>query len=173
MDKVQLYYGLNSLQALWAHIRFVCIRLGNGKNNCADLMMLRTAVAETMAGMYRDSTPLTCGVGLFQFDQIRFDDTIARQDADELLEVFYMFGYRLDQIELADLADDPLLSCIMARLAYKSVVAEIPLSIEEQAYYWKRHWNTYHPNAKGSIQGFLDKNAAIRQRLVANGVLFK
>ncbi|GAL07932.1 hypothetical protein JCM19237_312 [Photobacterium aphoticum] len=48
---------------------------------------------------------------------------------------------------------------IFARLRYKTVPESIPATLEGRAAYWKQHYNSYHPNAAGSSDGYISKCA--------------
>jgi hypothetical protein len=69
-----------------------------------------------------------------------------------------------------DAIKDPLINSLLARMS----LATIPdkegnigdLNRREQAEYWKKHWNTYAKNAKGSVGHFLGQRNALGQLLL-------
>lgn len=117
--------------------------------------MIGLCCVETNLGRYPDAHPDKWGVGLTQFDQIGFDDVKARTRNKDKIKLKNEFGYDLKELELADLADDPVLAICMARLKYKLIPSEIPADKLGQAKYWKRHYNT--EAGKGTVEKYLEK----------------
>lgn len=148
-------YGLKNKPEISVLARKVVSVFGGGYN--ATRMLIEIAAAETNSGEFADEHPDKIGVGLTQFDQIGFDDVQRRTRPKNKQRLKDMLGYDLDKLKLADLAYDPLLSLALTRLKLLLIPEEIPDSVEGRAKYWKKHWNTYHPNAKGTVEGYIEK----------------
>jgi len=131
--------------------------LGNGANNKAISMILETAGAETNKGSYYDKTKFS-GMGITQFDYSSFIDVIDRTRKENKDKILKYFDINIDWIKWEELRYNPLLSMIFTRLKYKLVTEEIPKNIEDRAKYWKRYYNSYAKNAKGTIEHYLEMN---------------
>jgi len=146
------YYGVYSLD----HIKSLAKEVvkGLGGNNNVYLQMLGTAAAETMCGTYPDDNPEKLGVGLYQHDNIRIVDIQQEGEQRHFDIVKDLWDYDIKNIKLSDLAYDPLLSTICARLGYKRVPAACPSNLIDQAIYWKKYWNT--EAGKGTVEHYLE-----------------
>lgn len=147
-------YGIKNKQEAVVIAKKVVSIFGGGHKTT--MMMLEFAATETHLGEYPDSHPEKWGVGLTQFDQIRFDDVVQRTRSRNRKMLKQHFGYDLHDIKLADLADDAVLAFCMTRLALKLIPEHNPTTLIGRARFWKKYWNTYHPNAKGTIEGYWD-----------------
>ncbi|AUR84135.1 hypothetical protein NVP1049O_26 [Vibrio phage 1.049.O._10N.286.54.B5] len=147
-------YGIENKQEAVVIAKKVVSIFGGGHKTV--MLMLEFAATETHLGTYPDRHPEKWGVGLTQFDQIRFDDVVNRTRGRNRRLLKQFFGYDLNSIKLADLADDALLAFCMTRLALKLVPESNPTTVSGRAHFWKKWWNTYHPNAKGTIEEYLD-----------------
>lgn len=150
-------YGLKNKSEISVLSRKVVGVFGGGYN--ATRALIEFAATETNSGEFPDAHPTLTGVGLTQFDQIGFDDVQQRTRPKNKQRLKDMLGYDLDKLKLADLAYDPLLALALTRLKLLLIPEEIPDSVEGRAKYWKKHWNTYHPNAKGTVEGYIAKVA--------------
>ena len=146
------YYGVNSLDHIKTLARQVCALLGGDRS--VQRMLIETTCPETHGGTYPDAHPDTKGVGLCQHDQINIDDLKLNGEARHFSAIKRTFGYDIMAIELADLAEDPLLSLICCRLSYKRIPAKVPATLIEIAIYWKRYYNT--EAGKGTIDHYLE-----------------
>ena len=117
-------------------------------------MLLETACAETALGKYADPTPNGAGHGLCQFDQIGFDDVKARTRQKDKNLIYVGFGYDINNCQLSDLDNDPLLSFIFCRLKFKLRPEPIPKTVEGRARYWKQFYNT--EAGKGTVEHYLE-----------------
>ncbi|WP_445364909.1 hypothetical protein ACJJJB_00110 (plasmid) [Microbulbifer sp. ANSA001] len=149
-------YGTTRPSQVLEMARDVCDVLGHGDNNNAVDILLETAAQESWLGEYKDRHAHKLGVGLTQFDQIGFDDVKARTSRKVIELIDQEFGVDISAVELRELAYSPLLSLIFCRLKYRLVPTVIPKALEERAHYWKRHYNTYHPNAKGTPEEYVN-----------------
>ena len=149
---MRYYYGVNSLNHVKRLARIVVNGLGGSEN--VYYQMLGTAAVETHCGQYPDDNPKSLGVGLYQHDQIRIDDIQQEGEQRHFDIVKNLWGYDIPSIKLAELAYDPLLSTICARLGYKRIPEACPSNILDQAVYWKKYWNT--GAGKGTIEHYLD-----------------
>lgn len=149
---MKYYYGVESLEQVKSIAKEVTEGLGGNDN--VYRQMMGTTATETHCGLYPDDNPESKGVGLYQHDQIRIDDIQQEGEQRHFDIVKKLWGYSIPNIVLADLAYDPLLSTICARLGYKRVPALCPSTTLEQAIYWKKYWNT--TAGKGTVDHYLD-----------------
>ena len=68
-------------------------------------------------------------------------------------------GIDIMLVEWDDLRYNQFLALLFTRLLYWLKGEAIPLTIEERAEYWKRHYNTYAPTAKGTPEHYLEMNS--------------
>ena len=95
--------------------------------------------------------------GIWQVDKVGFEDT---QDTNSHPGLVYKFakikekfGIEWSSVKWTDL-EKPLYSGLAARLFLSNITETIPSELEEQACYWKEHYNT--ENGKGTPQRFID-----------------
>lgn len=148
------FYGLQSEKHLTNVIKKVCEVFGGGIN--AVYLMIGTAAAETHYGRFPDRHPEKLGVGVMQCDEIALID-IQQHIRINDINAMHRLGYDIDNIQLHDLAYDPLLAVIIARLVYKRKPQAIPAyhDIYALGNYWKDHYNSHHPNAAGTPDKFV------------------
>lgn len=150
----KIYYGLNSRQDIFrAAAR--AVRTFGGDDDVFKLL-IGTCCTETDLGTFRDRHPDKAGVSLVQFDDIRFTDLQSRTRRSNLTKFYKEYGVHLRDLELSDLANEPYIAMACCRLAYILVPESVPSTLEGQAQYWKTYWNTYHPNAKGTPESYLE-----------------
>lgn len=117
-------------------------------------LLLETACVETHLGTYPDRHPDRLGVGITQFDQIALDDLQQRVRVRHRRLLKSEFGYNLNDIKLADLANDATLAFALTRLKYLLVPEPIPSTRLGRAEYWKKYWNT--SAGKGRVVDYLN-----------------
>jgi len=145
------HYGVKSKFHLIGIVTAVCTALAYGQHDIkAELLVNETCAVETKLGTYPDDNPERLGVGVTQIDQICLDDIKKEGELRHFKIIKEQFGYDIPTVELADLAFDPTLAVIICRLAYKRIPKAIPDTVSGRAAYWKKYYNTYHPNAKGT-----------------------
>ena len=144
-------YGLISPVQTKHYAQAVCDVLGGGE--AAVRLLCETAAAETLCGTLPDKTRHGAGRGLLQCDKIAFDDVVARSRQDSIIALERAFDFDLKRVEWDDLNYSPILAMSVARLHYRLVPAQIPLSLKARAEYWKRYYNT--AMGKGSIADYL------------------
>ncbi|AUS02272.1 hypothetical protein NVP2096O_37 [Vibrio phage 2.096.O._10N.286.48.B5] len=150
---MKFYYGIKSKsQARDIAVKVACAFGGGYK---AMMLMIETACTETHLGTYPDRHPEKLGVGITQFDEIGLDDLKARTRSRHYNILLNEFGYDLNLVELSDLAHDATLAFALTRMKYILVPEPIPRTLAERADYWKRHWNSNHPNAKGTPASYI------------------
>lgn len=149
---MQYFYGVNDREYIHRVIHAVCLYLGSN-SQLAESLLTETCAAETQLCTYPDRHPTKLGVGGFQFDQIALDDLQQETDLRHKKKVERLWGYVLDDVVLADLADDFLLAAICCRLKYMRVPSAIPKSYLDRAIYWKRFYNT--EAGKGTIDHYI------------------
>jgi hypothetical protein len=150
----------------------VCKSLGNGKNNNADLLIIETACAESQLARYHDDTPDGAGRGLTQVDAGTF--YWLKEKALELApgacmrtkrswreKILKDFGVDLKRVEHSDLDYNPLLAFIWCRLRYLVVTEAVPKTLDGRALYWKKHYNSYAENAKGTPEHYIQSATKI------------
>ncbi|MBU2968779.1 hypothetical protein KO527_05375 [Pseudoalteromonas sp. C2R02] len=137
-----LGYGLVSEAHLDMILDDVCNTLGNGGNNNASIAGKEVVAQETLLGTYPDSSVYGQGAGLFQFDEIGFDDVVARVREKDYLKVLNKYRIDIKKVKLRDLDFNPLTSAIFWRLKYLKITASIPKTLEGRAQYWKDHHNS-------------------------------
>jgi hypothetical protein len=158
MKRITLGFGLVSVAHLDLIISDVCSVLGNGSNDNAHLAMKEVCAQETLLGSYPDRSVYGEGAGTHQFDNAGFDDVKDRvREKDRQLIIDH---YRIDvkRVQLRELDFNPLLSAIFMRLKYLKVPEAIPVSLLGRGMYWKKYYNSNHPNAKGVASEYV-KNA--------------
>lgn len=160
-----MFYGVTKKQQLADMSVAVCNVLGHGVFNTAAHMLVETCAAETHLATHRDRTLYGAGAGAPQVDEGTFDwlkDKISKNEGvyKAILEAF---NVDLKKVQYRELDFSPLLSLIFARLRYRVVDDPIPADRNARAHYWKRHYNTFAENAKGSAAEFLE-------RCIASGV---
>lgn len=136
----KFYYGVESISQVKTLARQVVNALGGNEN--VYNILLETPCAETKLGQFPDSHPDKWGVGLCQHDHIGLDDIQLNGEQRHFDIVKNEFGYDIKDVQLADLADDPLLSLICCRLSYKRIPDPIPSDLVGRAKYWKEFYNT-------------------------------
>lgn len=154
-------YGLKNKQDAVVIAHKVVGAFGGGHR--AVRLLLEIAATETHLGEYPDDNPEKLGVGITQFDQIRLDDLKARARGKHRKILKRSFGYDLMNVELADLAYDPLLAFCLTRMVFKLIPDPIPADVPGRARYWKRFWNTYAENAAGTPERYIED---VRHHLV-------
>lgn len=150
-------YGLVSKNQLLDTVKYVCDVLGHGANNNAVKLLLETANTETSLGKTKDTTKYA-GMGITQIDKIGFDDILDRVSFSDVAIIKEKMGIELAWIKWEDLRYNILLAFLFTRLKYKKIPEEIPNRVEDRALYWKKHYNSYHPNAKGTVGHYLEAN---------------
>lgn len=150
----KMFYGIKNQAHLIECIRKAVATFGGGHK--AKQLLAGTCCAESDFGTYPDKHPEKLGVGVTQFDQIGFDDVKMRTRTKHKKKFFRGYGIDLDTVQLEDLAYNPELTLAFTRLKYILVPEAIPSCVESQASYWKAHYNSYHPNAAGSVEKYME-----------------
>jgi hypothetical protein len=148
-----MYYGITRKSQVKEFAQDVCDVLGHGSTSQAVNMLVRTCAQETGLGTVKDRHWRVAGVGLMQIDQIPFYDVINRSKHVDIHNIQAAFGIDLLQVTHEESAFSPLISMIVARLFYKLVPDVFPDSLEGQALYYKKHYNT--AAGKGTADEFI------------------
>lgn len=162
MNKHRVYYGLISQ----SHLVDVCCFVANlipGANAMATFhLLLETAAAETQLGTFKDPTPEGAGAGAFQIDADTFDWIQAKNLNSRLSQAIEAAtGIVIAKVQYIELRNNPLLCALFCRLRYAVITEAIPTTLEGRAAYWKKFYNTYDKSAKGTVEGYIKKAAAI------------
>ncbi len=149
-------YGIINPQRILEDAQQICDCIGHGKYETAVEMIVETAIAETGLGQIEDKT-VGCGMGLTQFDDKPFQDI--RNRSIKLKDKIYKeLHIDISLVEWDDLRYNQFLALLFTRLLYWLKGEPIPKTLEERAAYWKRHYNTYAPTAKGTPEHYLEMN---------------
>lgn len=154
------YYGLVSRQQALDTAIAVNEVISPSSGNNGVLLILETCAAETLLGTHKDRTDYAAGTSLAQVDKGTFDwlkDKYKNASVNDRIKE--MFDIDLKDIEYRELEHNPLLGMIFCRLRYLTVSAPIPSDLKGRALYWKKHYNSYHPNAAGTPEGYITKVA--------------
>jgi hypothetical protein len=154
-------YGLISPLQVKHYAQAVVDVMGGGEP--AVLLLCETAAAETLCGTVPDKTRNGAGRGLLQCDQVAFGDVVARSKQESIIALERAFDFDLKNVEWDDLNYSPILAMAVARLHYRLIPAQIPLSLKGRAEYWKRYYNTV--KGKGSIADYLFRVESCRKYL--------
>lgn len=162
MKRKPLYYGLVSQ----SHLVDTCCFVTNlipGANAMATLsLLLETAAAETNLGELLDPTPEGAGAGLFQIDEETFDWIQTKNLKSRLAQLIEAAtGIVIAKVQYIELRNNPLLCALFCRLRYAVITEAIPVTLEGRAAYWKKFYNSFDPNAKGTVEGYIKKAAAV------------
>lgn len=155
-----MYYGLiNRQQALDTAIAVNnAISPKSGKNGV--VMILETCAAETLLGTHKDRTDYAAGTSIAQIDESTFDWLKeSYQDRSVNTQLMEDFDIDLHDVQYRELEHNPLLGMIFCRLRYLIVKDPLPTTLEGRAAYWKKWFNSYHPNAAGTPEGYIKKVA--------------
>lgn len=156
-----LYYGLAYAAQVREFARRVCDVIGHGAHGTAVDLLVETCAQETHGGRLRDRHPLKHGVGLYQFDPIGFKHVQQNTHPRNREKVRGAFGVDIQTVKYEQLADDPLLSTIFARLFYYLIPHDLPATQLGRAQLWKQYYNTV--KGKGTVAEYL-KNAQVYVR---------
>jgi hypothetical protein len=147
-------YGLRHSMDLFLTVQLVAEMFPASNGMATAQMLFRTAMAETLAGEFPDKHPEHSGVSVMQIDNIAFKDIKKRTRDDVKKRIAEELGINIDKVTYRKLAKDPLLAVLFARLHYMLVPEPFPLTLEEQAEYWKEHYNK---SGKGTPEKFLER----------------
>lgn len=152
-----MFYGLVNQRQLVDYAVAVCDVIGHS-TGFAVHMCVETCAAETLLGSFRDPTVYSAGTGVAQVDRSTFDWLKdAYDDHRHGKAIAEKFGIHLKKVRYEELETSPLLAMIFCRLRYYAAKGSIPETREGRALYWKKWYNSYDPNAKGTPEGYIDK----------------
>ena len=152
--KKKLYYGALSINHIHESAEKAVRVFGGMKEHVA--LLLGTCCTETDFCTFDDIHPDKWGVSCVQFDNVRFEDVQRRTRGHNRRKFYEAYHIELRDLMLKDIARNPELAFAMCRLAYILIPEKIPTTVSKQAIYWKKYWNTFHPNAKGSTASYLN-----------------
>jgi len=145
------YYGYGSPDEVKETIVRVCSRF-----HTPDLrvnLISGIIAVETQFGTYPDRS-VGSGIGIMQFDPIAFEDVKINTNRIYKELVWREFDINIDLVELCCLRYDIHMNIIFGVLKLLRIPEILPLSIEGEAQYWKKYWNTR--KGAGTIQDYLD-----------------
>jgi hypothetical protein len=154
---MKTHYGMISRQTLEDVVVAVADLLPASSIDNTEGMLLFTCCVETHMGTYKDRHPLKKGIGLMQMDKIAFDDIKQRTRTHIRRHIFKSTGLIIGDIQHRDIAVNPFLSVLFARLHYMLVPEKFPDFNDDEgmARYWKIHYNTLA--GRGTVDAALAK----------------
>lgn len=136
-------YGATSKNHIISCARIACETIK--KENAAQALelVIGTFCAETNFGRADDNYQKQ-GIGLAQFDLVRFNDVKARIWASDDHRNLMGNTFGVKWLSFEQLEYSPLLSAVMCRFGYLFVNEPLPAvgDLKGQAKYWKRYWNS-------------------------------
>lgn len=161
-------YGLVKPQHALDIAIAVCDCLGHGKNGVAVELLMETCAAETGLCTVTDTNIYSHGVGANQVDKSTFDWLKAKYAKSYTAKKIRQdFGIELGLVQYAELAFNPLLSFIFARLRYLPYPEQIPAKRIKRASYWKRLYNSNL--GKGSVEHYMSMCECSLDKFVNDG----
>lgn len=156
---MKIFYGLTNKQQIADMAIAVCNALGHGVHRKAAHLLIETSAAETHLGTHRDRTLYGAGASANQVDEGTFDWLKVKFSANAEVRQILLDEFNIDitKVQYNELDYSPLLGLIFARLRYRTVTEAIPADREGRAHYWKKHYNTFAKNAKGSPEEYLER----------------
>ncbi|XP_072045518.1 uncharacterized protein [Amphiura filiformis] len=119
----------------------------------------RIARVESNDGRHPDTYRSGYNGGIWQVDEVGFKDTQNTASHPGLTRKFQAIqsgvGINWPSVQWSDLRK-PLYSALAARLLLSNKPGAIPTTLEGQAAYWKKHYNT--AAGAGTEQKFIDAN---------------
>lgn len=149
----KFFYGVSNYRDIEEKARAVCEVLGGGEN--AFNLLVETAAAETLGGVYRAPVRYNYGVGLCQFDKKGFDEVKTRITKNRRGTILHAFNVDIKKVEYRELAYSPLLSLLFCRLLYLLKPGKIPGDLQGRAAYWKKFYNS--TAGAGTVEGYIKK----------------
>ncbi len=158
--------GESGLSLVTASVRFtksVSDKLGLAD---ASVFLTRVARAESNLGLDARTYRANYHGGIWQVDDVAFRASQDTQSHPSLIakhqkikEHFQRWdGNPLSWKDLAWIeCRRPAVSCLAARIFLSNIPQAIPTSLEDQAHYWKTHYNT--SAGAGSVQHFIAVNS--------------
>ena len=125
------------------------------------------AYVESRYGEHKNTFTREETASVFQIDRGRFEEFQRRQSTDPAIndgvggvqrlwvqDFKTKTGIDLDTVSFEDL-NIPIIGAAVTRALWKNVTAAIPTTTQGRAPYWKEYWNSYHPNAKGTVRKYM------------------
>ena len=119
-------------------------------------LLMGTCAQESTMGKYRKQLGNGPALGIFQMEPFTYYDcynTFLRYKPQLLAKILAASG--LDEYpNSAELVDNDVFSACMARVRYLRAPGAIPKTLEKQAAYWKKHYNTI--KGKGKVEEYIE-----------------
>ena len=107
--------------------------------------------------------------GATQIDPIKYQDIIQRATGPEgdkrvgiannfLKEQLNRPDFDILGLDLTQEEHNPYISAALTRMGLLNIPESVPAGLEGQANYWKKHWNSYAENAKGTPEHFMSQS---------------
>ena len=106
-------------------------------------LLMGTCAQESHLGKYRKQIGGGPALGIYQMEPATFDDIVENYlSFNPSLKSKIMEASGVRGLKAGDLVNNDKLSTCMARVHYLRVKEAIPSSLEGQARYWKKYYNT-------------------------------
>lgn len=106
-------------------------------------LLMGTCAQESHLGKYRKQIGGGPALGIYQMEPATFDDIVENYlSFNPSLKSKIMEASGVRELKAGDLVNNDKLSTCMARVHYLRVKEAIPSSLEGQARYWKKYYNT-------------------------------
>lgn len=106
-------------------------------------LLMGTCAQESHLGKYRKQIGGGPALGIYQMEPATFDDIVENYlSFNPSLKSKIMEASGVRELKAGDLVNNDKLSTCMARVHYLRVKEAIPSSLDGQARYWKKYYNT-------------------------------
>ncbi len=106
--------------------------------------------------------------GAFQIDPIRYKDIVQRavenpgSSASKRADIANTFlreqlnrpDFNILDLDLTKEGHNPYIASALTRMGLANIPENVPKTLQGQADYWKKYWNSYAENAKGTPEHF-------------------
>ena len=107
-------------------------------------LLMGTAAQESHLGKYRKQIGGGPALGIYQMEPATFDDIVKNYlSSKPVLKEKIIEVSGVTELNSKDLVNNDRLSTCMARVHYLRVKEGIPSSLDGQARYWKKYYNTH------------------------------
>lgn len=118
-------------------------------------LLMGTCAQESAMGKYRKQLGNGPALGIFQMEPFTYHDcykNFLRYKPQLLAKILEVSG--LDHYpEAEELVNNDVFAACMARVRYLRAPGAIPQTLEKQAAYWKKNYNT--PKGKGTVEEYI------------------
>ena len=118
-------------------------------------LLTGTCAQESAMGKYRKQLGNGPALGIFQMEPFTYHDCYKNflQYKPQLLAKILAVSGLEEYPNSAELVNNDVFAACMARVRYLRAPGAIPKTLEEQAAYWKKNYNT--PKGKGTVEEYI------------------